>query len=79
MFFPRPLSARQIARQTIAKNIGATSDLYSDILGGVEADAQVEDPNAKLDSAARIEKIRKPFMKILVRMQRIRMQMAFAS
>lgn len=72
MLIPRPESARRIVRRNIAKNIAATSDLYARVLGGVEEEAELDaeggDGTAldKLDIAARVDKIRKPFMKILV-------------
>jgi hypothetical protein len=80
MLIPRPESARRIVRRNIAKNIAATSDLYARVLGGVEEEAEL-DPDGgdgtaldKLDIAARVDKIRKPFMKILVSSGAARLQ-----
>lgn len=71
MLIPRPMTARQVARRNIAKNIAATSDLYARIVGGVEEEAEpVEDGSKQegtFDVSARVDKIRGPFLKILVR------------
>ena len=70
MLIPRPMSARQVVRRNIAKNIAATSDLYSSIIGGVEEEAELvgegNKPEGAFDVTARIDKIRGPFLKILV-------------
>lgn len=70
MLIPRPLTARQVVRRNIAKNIAATSDLYARIIGGVEEEAEAVAEGAKdagaFDVTARVDKIRGPFLKILV-------------
>jgi hypothetical protein len=70
MLIPRPITARQVVRRNIAKNIAATSDLYASIIGGVEEEAELssegDDAEETFDVTARIDKIRGPFLKILV-------------
>lgn len=66
------MSARQIVRQNIAKLIAGTSDLYARVLGGVEEEAEMdrEGNDGVLDQkdiAAKVQKIREPFLKLIVR------------
>lgn len=66
MLFPRPLTARQVVRRGLAKNIAATSDLFVQILGAIEEESEGADSSVKIDQVARLDKIRKPFLKISV-------------
>jgi hypothetical protein len=72
MLIPRPETAKRIVRRNIAKNIAATSELYARVLSGVEEEAELDVEGGdgtslgKLDIAARVDMIRKPFMKIMV-------------
>lgn len=73
MLIPRPMTARQVVRRNIAKNISATSDLYAKVIGGVEEEADLyeHDHQGKFDVTARVDKIRGPFLKVLVSLHMI--------
>jgi hypothetical protein len=67
MLIPRPLTARQVVRRNIAKNLQATSALYAQVIGGVEEEAESweKDHTERVDTAGRADKIRGPFLKIM--------------
>ncbi|CAK9785943.1 hypothetical protein CC85DRAFT_328300 [Cutaneotrichosporon oleaginosum] len=74
ILIPRPISAKKVVRQSMAKNIGALGDMYALELASLEA-ARTE----RGDAASRRAKHRDHFLRIFSRLQTLHQRLAYAS
>ncbi|WVQ77075.1 hypothetical protein IAR50_006758 [Cryptococcus sp. DSM 104548] len=79
MLFPRPTSARTLFRRRLAKNMRDISELYGEVVTGIEDEVDAEEWGTKVDENGRREKYRSKFMKILGRMEAMKVHMLYAS
>jgi hypothetical protein len=64
MLFPKPVSARQRVRHSLARIISDIGDLYGSEIGGIELEIDAKED--VVDVKARQEKYRGQFQKIMV-------------
>jgi hypothetical protein len=74
ILIPRPISAKKVVRQGIAKNIGALGDLYALELTSIEA-ARTE----QLEATERRAKHRGHFLRIFTRLEALQQRLEFAA
>lgn len=74
---PKPISAKKVVRQGIAKNIAAIGELYALELSALEQ-GRTDDPT-KIDASERRARYRQHFLRIFGRIQALQQRIGFAS
>ncbi|TYJ56489.1 hypothetical protein B9479_002736 [Cryptococcus floricola] len=79
MLFPRPTSARALFRRRLAKNMRDISELYGEVVTGIEDEVDAAEWGTEVDENGRRERYKGKFMNILGRMEAMKVHMMYAS